>query len=83
MITAQMQKLVDNEVVLTDTFSMEWEEVRNLLNNKSESGKLLQLKKEYSRVGKYLVPIKFSKKYLDGTKIKYYFKYEMKGNKII
>ena len=79
MIKCRMERMKDNELILSDEYSLEWEEIRNILNNKSESHNLLSLKKEYSRVGKYLVPVKFRKKYIDGTIVKYKFTYEMKG----
>ena len=78
MVKVKMQRLKDNELVLSDEYDLEYDEVKKMVNDKSESFDLLQVKKEYMRIGKYLLPIKFNKKYTDGTKVKYKFEYEPK-----
>ena len=76
MIKVRMEQLLKNEVILSDEYEMTMEEIKNIMGNKDNSSDLLHITKRYSRIGKYLLPVNISKKFIDGKKIKFYFIYD-------
>ena len=76
MITVKMTQIINSEVVLSDEYEMTMDEVKKVMNNKDNTESLVHITKKYSRVGKYLLPVSISKKFIDGKKIKFSFIYD-------
>ena len=76
MIKVKMTEMINSEVVLSDEYEMTMQEVKDIMGNKDNSSDLLHITKKYSRVGKYLLPVSLSKKFIDGKKVKFSFIYD-------
>lgn len=76
MIKVKMTQTINSEIVLSDEYEMTMEEVKDIMGNKDNPADLLHITKKYSRVGKYLLPVSISKKFMDGKKIRFSFIYD-------